>query len=179
MKKRILNVGCGTDVFGTDFIDKYPQRRDVKKCDIDRDRIPYHDNTFNEVYCGNLFEHLTNPGFAINEMHRVLKKNGELVLITDNANFWEYSTGSIHLGGYESKVSKFRREDRHYQLFTDWHLKNYARKSGFRNVRIRYIYYNSSFSISMKILVWIIKNLLDHTRLWRIGYFRLEMTAQK
>jgi len=31
MPKRILNIGCGNDTYGTDFLDLYPKRKEVKK----------------------------------------------------------------------------------------------------------------------------------------------------
>lgn len=57
-KKRILNIGCGNDTYGTDFVDLYPQRKEVKKCMIDSEKLPYSKNTFDEVRMYFVFEHL-------------------------------------------------------------------------------------------------------------------------
>jgi ubiquinone/menaquinone biosynthesis C-methylase UbiE len=135
---KILNVGCGNDRYGTHFVDLFPQRKDIIKCDVDKEKLPYSDNIFNEVYSKNLFEHLTNLGFVMKEMYRVLKKRGKLIIITDNANFWGYAFGKTHLGLYE-KIEMFGKEDRHYGLFTEWHLQNYARKIGFKSFNTEYI----------------------------------------
>ena len=34
--KRILNVACGGQDYGTDFVDMYPQRPDVVQCDLEK-----------------------------------------------------------------------------------------------------------------------------------------------
>jgi ubiquinone/menaquinone biosynthesis C-methylase UbiE len=75
--KRVLNVGCGDDTFGTDFVDLYPIRGNVIMCDVTKEKLPYEDNTFDVVYSKNLLEHLSNLWFALKEMKRVLKKNGK------------------------------------------------------------------------------------------------------
>ncbi len=134
--KRILNVGCGNDTYGTDFIDLYPERKKVKKCNIDVDRFPYKDGIFDEVYSKNNFEHLRNPLNFLNESHRVLKKNGRLILITDNAGLWGLF-GNVHHGGLETG-GQHGSEDRHYSLFTTNHLANWLQSTGFRTVRVNY-----------------------------------------
>lgn len=136
--KRTLNVGCGSDTYGTDFVDLYPSRPEVKRCNFDNEKLPFRDNTFDEVFGKCVFEHLTNPGFALSEMVRVCKRGGQVVIITDNANYWPWFLGvsKTHLGGYEKFSDS---EDRHYALFTDWHLKNHFRKHGVRVDSVEYI----------------------------------------
>jgi len=74
--KRILNIGCDKTTYGTDFVDLYPKRPEVKKCNIDTDRLPYPDETFDEVYSTFVFEHLTNPEHYFAESLRVLRGGG-------------------------------------------------------------------------------------------------------
>ena len=131
---RILNVGCGKDTYGTDFIDLYPSRKEVMKCDVDEEKLPYPDNTFDEVYSRCLLEHLKNSIHFLKEAYRVLKKNGQLVLITDNAGFWGLF-GDVHHGGYE-RYSK--EKDMHYALFTPNHIKNLLKNVGFRKIEVSY-----------------------------------------
>ncbi len=133
MKMRILNIGCGEDRFGTDFIDLYPSRADVLKVDVNKQKLPYPNNSFNEVYMKNLFEHLTNKLFVLKECFRVLKVNGRVVLITDSAGFFGL-LGKAHSGKYKKKGE----EDKHYALFTPHHIENWLKKAGFREVKARY-----------------------------------------
>lgn len=184
--KKILNVGCGIDDYGTHFVDLLPQRKDVIQCDIDTQKLPFPDNYFDEVYSKNLFEHLTNLGFATKEMHRVLKKGGKLILITDNANFFGFAVGRTHLGGYEEKKmwsEKSDNEDRHYELFTDWHLRNYARKIGFKTAKTEYMLEegeNKNNLIGMKgRMVKVFSLLLRNTPFKRTGYNLVKLEAIK
>jgi predicted SAM-dependent methyltransferase len=184
--KKILNVGCGIDDYGTHFVDLFPQRKNVMKCDLDRQKLPFSDNYFDEVYSKNLFEHLTNLGFAIKEMYRVLKKGGKLILITDNANFFGFAIGGTHLGGYEEKKlwsKDSAKEDRHYELFTDWHLRNYAKKAGFKTALTEYILeegenQNNLIGIKGKMIKFF-SLLLRNTPFKRTAYNLVKLEAMK
>lgn len=134
MNKKILNVGCGNDTYGTHFIDMNPRRKDVLKVVIGEEKIPFNDNYFDVVYTTWCFEHLTNPNFGLKEMYRVLKPNGRIILVTDNGSGWLWHTPftkvnySLHWG-----------KDRHFALYTMHHLKNHFKKAGFRNINAKYI----------------------------------------
>ncbi len=136
MKIKILNAGCGKDTYGTDFIDLYPERKEVKKCNIDVEKFPYKSNIFDEVYSKNNFEHLRNPLNFLNESYRVLKHNGKIKITTDNAGLWGLF-GEVHYGGLE-KYGQHGKEDRHYMLFTTKHLYNWLESVGFKNIEIKY-----------------------------------------
>jgi 2-polyprenyl-3-methyl-5-hydroxy-6-metoxy-1,4-benzoquinol methylase len=56
--------------------------------DVSSERLPFQDGYFDVVYMGDVIEHLTNPDFAINEVARVIKTNGFLVLSTPNLACW-------------------------------------------------------------------------------------------
>ena len=142
MKKKILNVGCGNDTYGTDFVDLYPSRPEVKKCHFDEKKLPYKNNTFDEVFCKGVIEHVKDPGRLIREMKRVLKKHGKLVIITDNAHFLGFHIiGTMHTGGYEKHGrvgGGSGSKDRHYSFYTINHLKNHLEMAGMKEIRINY-----------------------------------------
>lgn len=136
-EERVLNIGCGDMKYGTDFVDLYPQRSEVKEVNLDHEKLPYEDNTFDEVFSRCFFEHLKNPGHGFKEMDRVCKNSGKIVVITDNANYWRFSAPkSPHTGGYAGKG--YGREDTHYALYTDAHLENFA-KDHEREAKITYV----------------------------------------
>jgi len=102
--KRILDIGCGDgsfiiqfkkhcETFGVDI-----SRRAIKmakeaginayELDVSSERLPSQDEYFDIVYMGDVIGHLTNPDFAINEVARVIKTNGFLVLSTPNLAYW-------------------------------------------------------------------------------------------
>jgi ubiquinone/menaquinone biosynthesis C-methylase UbiE len=84
---RILNLGCGSDTYGTDFIDLKKMRKEVIQCNIDKEKLPYGDNTFDEVYFYQVLQFIKNPLFVLKEIHRVLKFKGILNLYTLNKDF--------------------------------------------------------------------------------------------
>ncbi len=145
-KLRILNVGCGTEIYGTDFIDFYPSRKGVKRCDIDRNRFPYSDSTFDQVYSKMVFEHLTNPAHFLSECNRVLKTGGKIIIITDNAGMHGL-IGRVHTGNYEVEHAD-HPYDRHYMLFTPHHMRNWLTKFGFEIKYVKYARYDNDFRIS-------------------------------
>lgn len=151
MKKiRILNVGCGKQKYGTHFLDIYPSRKDVKKYNADKDKIPFPNEYFDEVYCRNLFEHLKNPFLFLKEVYRVLKKGGKFVLITDNALFWFWQVSRVHSGGYEKQETP---EDKHYALFTSWHIENYFKAFNFKKIDINFFMIEESIKQKPAILL--------------------------
>jgi len=182
MSKKILNIGCGSDIYGTHFLDKYPSRKEVIRCDFDEEKLPFPNNYFDEVYCKNVFEHVTNLGFIFGEIHRILKKNGKLVLITDNANYWRWAVGKFHFGGYEkSRTKENIKEDRHFALFTTWHLENFGRKFGFRKIKTQYLRseYESTTLTPKNLLVRLINSFLSKGPFYRMAYDRVKIECIK
>jgi len=181
---RILNIGCGNDTYGTDFVDLYPQRKEVVKCAIDFEKLPYEDNTFDEIRMDFIFEHLKNHEQVLKECYRVLKKGGLLDLKTDNAGYWYYAlNNTTHTGRYEA-ISEYGNDDRHFGLFTDHHLKNYFEDTEFKSIKIKSSYDNahtrgSKLSIKGRIVL-IINFILTHIKpLKRMGYSQICVTGIK
>ena len=89
-QKYLLDAGCGDGLFMKDALamgfkcEGFDINRDllksckkkgykVKYADI-LQKLPYKDNTFDGIFCSNLFEHITEPEFALYELLRVIKK---------------------------------------------------------------------------------------------------------
>jgi len=54
--------------------------------DVERDEFPYADGTFDVVVFSEMIEHLAvNPVWALSEVHRVLKRDGSVIITTPNA----------------------------------------------------------------------------------------------
>jgi len=167
-KRKILNVGCGEDTYGTHFVDLYPTRKEVIKCNVDKEKLPFPNNYFDQVVAKFIFEHLTSHRHFLKEVYRVLKKNGKLILMTDNASFWGLF-GMTHYGKYEKEREKEKiYEDRHYALFTPNHLRNWLRLFGFRKIKIEYTFYDKYAKKThiplIKILSKIIPRMSPHIK---------------
>jgi ubiquinone/menaquinone biosynthesis C-methylase UbiE len=178
-KLKILNVGCGNETYGTHFVDLYPSREEVIRCDVNKEKLPFPSNYFDIVYSKNLFEHLSNPDFALREMRRVLKSEGKLVLITDYAHYWCYAIGGTHLGGYE-KANTRHEEDKHFLLVNEHHIKNFLEKNGFKIVKLNFIEDDyAGNSLLKKTLKKIVNTILQNSPLWRMGYKWIKVVARK
>lgn len=58
---------------------------EVVGCDIEKDKLPFPDNSFDVILLNEVFEHLRiDLIFTMNEVHRVLKPGGQLWLSTPN-----------------------------------------------------------------------------------------------
>lgn len=132
--KRILNVGCGKDTYGTHFVDRTPMRKEVVKCNFDTEPLPYDTGMFDEVYLKGILEHVRNNMSLLKECHRVLKKNGKIVVITANAGLWGFWGSAAH-GKYERESFE---KSRMYALFTPNQVKNWLETAGFRHVETKY-----------------------------------------
>ena len=87
--KRILNLGCGNETYGTDRVDYIKTKTTTKVADLNK-KFPYPSNSFDEVYSCDALEHIRNLGNFAEECFRVLKKGGKLYIRTDNAAYLPY-----------------------------------------------------------------------------------------
>jgi len=103
-QKRCLDIGGGGDVAGAGTVirERYSEElhavdlgEDVEKgrqrgvisvqCNVDWDRLPYEDSYFDLVLFASVVEHLYNPHTVFQEIARVLRPGGLLVLEAPNA----------------------------------------------------------------------------------------------
>jgi SAM-dependent methyltransferase len=79
--KNKLNFGCGKDIkkdyWNVDIV-KLPGVNQV--INLDKTPYPFKDEQFSEIYADNVLEHLENFIPIMQELHRILKKNGKLFI---------------------------------------------------------------------------------------------------
>jgi len=134
---KVLNLGCGNDPYGTHRVDIIRTSTTTHVFDIE-EGIKFVDNLFDEVYEKNLLEHLRNVGFHLEEVYRVLKPEGILTIITDNAECTRFYKLGTHTGRYEKEHHLYNPRDKHYSIFTMNHLSNHLKAVGFKIESITY-----------------------------------------
>lgn len=122
--RRILDVGCGggefgkflkrrgaEEVVGIEVMDRPAQmaRRALDKVlhgDIESMQLPFDDRYFDCIVCGDVLEHLRDPGAALRKLARVLSPKGYIVISIPNVRFcqvvqmlaegrWKYEDAGI------------------------------------------------------------------------------------
>ncbi len=92
---KYLDVGC-SDFSGTNYvparnrfgIDVYKSSPKTIVCDLNKQKTPFKNNTFNTISSFEVIEHIENTEFFINELYRVLKQDGFLYISTPNLAWW-------------------------------------------------------------------------------------------
>lgn len=112
---KLLEPGCGRGEFLQHFcelgldchgIDKSPESAGflagvgipVGVCDVEKDRLPFEDNTFDIIYSKSFLEHLRDPDVFLGEARRILKPGGLLLCLVPDweANFKIYFDDFTH-----------------------------------------------------------------------------------
>ncbi len=96
---KILDNGCGvgllherldsTEIVGLDLSSEMLKRAKThydKLVLANSQKLPFKDESFDLVFCRSILHHLPKPELAVEQMSRVLKPNGEIVLVETNAS---------------------------------------------------------------------------------------------
>jgi 2-polyprenyl-3-methyl-5-hydroxy-6-metoxy-1,4-benzoquinol methylase len=139
---KLLDIGCGVgtiskelqnlgyDVMGIDFssvaVEKAKEKGINAICrDVDGGGLDFPDNHFDVVWAGDVIEHVFDPISLFEEIRRVLKKDGVLLLTTPN-DFNLRSRIKIFLKGVsiQSGIYRSKRQCKHHTYFS-WELLEY------------------------------------------------------
>ena len=83
---RILDLGCGSSPYYHEDIRGKIVCADIKKTSkthivSDADRLPFKPDSFDKVISVNSFYYFKNPFEVVKSLHKILRKNGELILV--------------------------------------------------------------------------------------------------
>ena len=96
----LLDVGCGNgyllnqlvsriyaELCGIDVYDMKPENWIYKSADLTKG-IPFEEESFEVVVFGEVIEHVPDPDFLLEEIWRVLKPGGKVIVTTPNLASW-------------------------------------------------------------------------------------------
>lgn len=148
-------AGIDTERPDKEYMQNFFKKENIefKMCCLTKDKIPFPDETFDLVLFCEVLEHLPiHPKIVLNEIRRVLKPKGILILTTPNFARISHriflALGKNPQDFYFSK-SNFRRHYREYTLtecekllkestfkITKIHMSNYRFRTSKRNLKV-------------------------------------------
>lgn len=142
---RYLDIGCGTGYFPlvmkylgmkpygvepVDFNHELSKNYSLNISNCTLEEAKYKDEYFDFITLNHVFEHVPNPSQTMNEIYRILKPGGYLIIAVPVTN----SLASKVFGKYWAQLDT----PRHLYLFSTKILKKYAKKHNFDILKIRY-----------------------------------------
>lgn len=124
--KRLKKCDDSLDLYGVDVRDEDTYEGiTFKQCDLEKEKIPFEDNSFDFVYSKSVLEHVFNTENFINESFRVLKPGGVFIGFTPD---------------WKSQKNFFWDDYTHVKPFTQKGLRDCLRMKGFENAECEYFY---------------------------------------
>lgn len=150
-KGRILDIGCangdfseplvkkGYDCYGLELMDEAIKESADKGIKVIKgsfiEKFPYNNNLFDIVFAGEVIEHTTNDDKFLQEINRVLKPGGLIVLTTPN--LVSFGNRLLILFG---KLPRFAYAEFHYRIYNQELIKKKIRNTGFKITKIESSY---------------------------------------
>ena len=104
---------------------------------VERDRFPFKDNTYDMVLFCEIIEHLTvNPVHSLVQINRILKKGGYLVITTPNVLRYENILKLLIGANVHDHYSGYGAHGRHNREYTPSELRLLVEGMGFEVVRL-------------------------------------------
>lgn len=153
-------VKCGLEVHGVDISDyskKFFSELNLKKVDMENEKLPYQDNYFDFIYSKSFIEHFYYPEKIFKEAYRVLKPGGMIITLTPE---WKY----IYKSFYEDFT--------HRVPFTKVSLKDIHSMNNFNSINVEsFIQLPILFEKNFISKIYLILSIL--TRILIPDYFRM------
>jgi predicted SAM-dependent methyltransferase len=131
MKK--LNLGCGKDIkkgyVNLDSV-KLPGVNIVHN--LDKYPYPFKDNEFDEVYCHHVLEHLNSIIKPLEELHRITKKGGKIIIEVPIYPSLGAMADPTHQSYYTYLTFNYFREDDNLNYYSKARFKLLKRKIVFQ-----------------------------------------------
>ena len=150
-----------------------------KQFNIEAEKFPYDDNSFDVVLCCEIIEHLlTDPVHALTEIRRVLKPGGDLVLTTPNVARLENARKIIAGENVYDPYSGHGPYGRHNREYTQEDLFSLLTANGFtvRTIFTADVHPEPASNVSLSTLAPLLKN--RQTDLGQYIFCRCSVSAE-
>ncbi len=124
----------GMDINGRAVAQAQALGLEAKVCDLAKDPVPYAAETFDLVFAGEVIEHLVDTDSFLQELQRVLKPGGRLLLTTPNLASFENRLRLL-LGRYPRWLDYNLSNCGHVRAYTPAILKRQLQAHGLRVVK--------------------------------------------
>lgn len=156
-KGKILDIGCGSFprfLFSTRFKEKFGidpnitktnfKGIEIKKNDIERNKLPFEKESFEVVTMLAVFEHINKEklDFVLSEIKRILKKDGQFIMTTPSP----WSDKLLHLMARTGFISKEEIHD-HKHNHTHSEIRKALESAGFTNKDLKSGYFEIGFNM--------------------------------
>ncbi len=157
-KGTLLDIGCGDgtislkiknslncEVKGAELIQENVVKArkkgiDAKKVDLNNEKLPFKSSSIDCVFAGEILEHVIDSEKLLEEMKRVLKKKGILILTVPNTASWYnrmlllfgYLPHFIESGSKQSYGTPFGEINGHVKAFTKRSVLEMLKGNGFK-----------------------------------------------
>jgi len=153
---RILDLGCGDGIYSAPLSEtseeiycvdasllalkrlKKRNKRNMFPVNASGFKLPFKNNFFDGVFYIYVIEHIDRPLEMLDEIHRVLKPEGTLLIVTDSKHFYQCIRIMIEFFKYR----RFRPNDpTHINLMTPREMREIINKSKFISKKEELHYY--------------------------------------
>ena len=160
---KILDIGCGDgcitkiitkekklEPYGIEIVESNiskARKRGIKvmKCDLQREELPFEKSSFDIVYAGEILEHLAVPEELVEEVRRVLKRDGIFIVTVPNIASWYnrillcfgFVPYWIESGTKKAYGTPYGVVSGHLKAFTIGSLREMVEEHGFRVEKIK------------------------------------------
>lgn len=148
---RVLDVGCSTGTLARPLVERGcivfgveldPEAAELARSvcaevvvgDVETTELPFEHGAFDVVLCGDIIEHLRDPGTFLGRVRPLLRSDGLLALTTPNIANWAMRLSL--LGGRWRYSERGILDRTHVHLFTRKTLVETLERAGYRIVRL-------------------------------------------
>lgn len=138
--------GTDLDIFNSVSIDRAKKiNAVVKNCDLEKENIPFSDQSFNIVLLVETLEHFNfHPKKIFKEIARVLKPEGELIITTPNLLRLNNRLKCILGKSINHDIREDYTPGTHYREYSAMELEYLLNTAGLKKRKLKYIDFNYS-----------------------------------